>query len=104
MLRSFLAFLVLSSTTLALAQAQTPALPALPEKEFSSDEPPPAGTVSSWRSTPVESRGEKIREGIRYAWRLPIEYKNDKSYDMVVVCHGMGTDHRWGLSTLDARA
>jgi poly(3-hydroxybutyrate) depolymerase len=103
MLPRCIALVLLMVSSLTLAQPPVPGLPTLPEKEFSSESPPAAGAVNCWRSTPVEARGEKIREGIRYAWRLPIDYKTDKSYDLVVVCHGTGTDHRWGLSALDAR-
>jgi len=38
----------------------------------------------------------KTREGLRFTWTLPQNYKKGEAYDLVILCHPNRADFRWG--------
>jgi predicted esterase len=63
----------------------------LERREFSPDAPPQH--VFAWTSQAGAKDG---KPGLRYTWVLPKDYDKQKSYKLVVICHGTGLDYRWG--------
>lgn len=47
-------------------------------------------------ATPGKPYAWKSREGLRYTWTLPKDFKKGEGYDLVVLCHPNRADFRWG--------
>ncbi|MBC7772190.1 MAG: hypothetical protein H7210_06835 [Pyrinomonadaceae bacterium] len=74
--------------------------PANPERrQFSQDAPP--GKAFTWTSTPADAEGDAGRMGLEYVWSLPLSYDPSKSYDLLVILHGVGKDATWGHGAID---
>ena len=90
--------------------------PAAEDDVLGSTGNPSAPGWSEWRDTDPE-RGApsadaepgkpyawKTREGIRYTWTLPTDFKKGEGYDLVVLCHPDRADFRWGIMNHPAPA
>jgi dienelactone hydrolase len=69
---------------------------------------PAAPTWREWRDEDPERKAPtadaepgrafawKSRDGLRYTWSLPREFKKGQAYDLVILCHPDRSDFRWG--------
>jgi pimeloyl-ACP methyl ester carboxylesterase len=56
----------------------------------------PERLAPSSDATPGKAYAWKSKEGLRYTWTLPKDYKKGEGYDLVVLCHPNRADFRWG--------
>ncbi len=56
----------------------------------------PERLAPSSDATPGKAYAWKTREGLRYTWTLPRDYKKGEGYDLVILCHPDRADFRWG--------
>lgn len=56
----------------------------------------PERLAPSADATPGQAYAWKSREGLRYTWTLPKDFKKGEGYDLVVLCHPDHADFRWG--------
>lgn len=99
----FLIIALVMGTFTPLLCAQTPTTTPAPadppRREFSPDAPP--GKAFAWTSKPADAGDAATRAGLEYVWSLPLNYQQNKSYDLLIILHGVGKDARWGHTAID---